>query len=134
MTKRDYDQRAAFERMLLDEVADTYEARQAARPLIALILRHGKTYARIQEMNCNGVGTWYGESNESFAKRQARHEAYCEKREQQLERRFTEICAELGPGFSPIFQGDPRGSTVKIKVPSGKSTDWDRTGVCVVTA
>ncbi len=77
MTKRDYDQRAAFERMLLDEVADTYEARQAARPLIALILRHGKTYARIQEMNCNGVGTWYGESNESFTKRQARHEAYC---------------------------------------------------------
>lgn len=33
--------------------------------------------------------------------------------------------------FVPIFQGDPRGATVKIRVPSGKTGDWGQTGICV---
>jgi hypothetical protein len=32
---------------------------------------------------------------------------------------------------TPIFNGDPRGAVVKIKVPSGHTDDWGQTGICV---
>jgi hypothetical protein len=102
--------------------------------LAKLLLRHGATYARLQEANCNGVGTWVGESNESFQRRQNAHEAYLEKREQQIERRIRQIVAELGQGFGVTFGGDPRGATVKIQVPSGRTNDWGKEGICVPTA
>jgi len=35
--------------------------------------------------------------------------------------------------FTPCFSGDPRGATVKLKVPSGKTNDWGQIGVCVPT-
>jgi len=35
--------------------------------------------------------------------------------------------------FVPIFQGDPRGACVKLKVPSGKTDDMGREGMCVPT-
>lgn len=35
--------------------------------------------------------------------------------------------------FEPVFQGDPRGACVKIRVPSGKTDDYAREGVCVPT-
>lgn len=134
MTKREFETRSRFESQLLAEVPNSYEVRQHARSLTALLLRHGKTYARIQEMVCNGVEWSQYDTNESFNKRQARHEAYTEKREKQLEKRITAICAELGNGFAPVFSGDPRGCTVKIQVPSGKTDDWGKEGVCVPTA
>jgi hypothetical protein len=31
----------------------------------------------------------------------------------------------------PVFQGDPRGCVVKLKVPSGKTNDWGSVGICV---
>lgn len=31
------------------------------------------------------------------------------------------------------FQGDPRGACVKLVVPSGRTDDWGRTGMCVPT-
>ena len=31
----------------------------------------------------------------------------------------------------PVFQGDPRGAVVKLKVPSGRTNDWGGTGICV---
>lgn len=34
-------------------------------------------------------------------------------------------------GIEPIFSGDPRGCTVKLKMPSGTTNDWGREGVCV---
>lgn len=37
-------------------------------------------------------------------------------------------------GVSPIFNGDPRGATVKLSVPSGKTDDWGQVGICVPTA
>ena len=36
-------------------------------------------------------------------------------------------------GFMPCFSSDPRGATVKLKVPSGKTNDWGEVGVCVPT-
>jgi hypothetical protein len=135
MTRKEAEARTEFENILLQSnskpvAAGGMPARDAAR----LLMRHGRTYARIQEAICNGVGTWHGESNESFGKRQARHEAWTEKREQQLERRIREICAALGPGFEPVFNGDPRGATVKIRVPSGRTNDWGGIGICVPTS
>jgi len=42
------------------------------------------------------------------------------------------LVKELEPyGITPVFQGDPRGAVVKLKVPSGKTNDWGREGVCV---
>lgn len=131
MTKSEFEQRYKFEQIIREESTLPYsEAKHRAE----LLLRHGRTYANIQEMCCNGPGTWYGESNESFQKRQERHDKWIEKREQQLEKRIRQICKELGDGFGVIFQGDPRGSTVKITVPSGKTNDWGKEGICVPTA
>ena len=31
----------------------------------------------------------------------------------------------------PVFGGDPRGACVKLKVPSGRTDDWGREGLCV---
>ena len=55
--------------------------------------------------------------NARVNKAQDRLDAYIEKREGQIERRITAICAELG--LSPNFQGDPRGYTVKVALPNG---------------
>ena len=33
----------------------------------------------------------------------------------------------------PGFQGDPRGNCVKLEVPSGRTNDWGREGICVPT-
>ena len=85
-------------------------------------------------MNCNGVGTYANEDARVFAKRQERFEKMVEKKEKQIEARITAICKELGPGFEPVFGGDPRGWTIKIKVPSGRTTDWGHEGVGVPTS
>jgi hypothetical protein len=137
MTKREYEERSAFEQIIKDEVEpnqtgmETHNRRVEAGRLAGLLMRHAKTHHRLQEMVCNGCGALYGESNESFSKRQMAHETWVEKRDKQIEHRITEICRELGEGFSPVFSGDPRGCTVKIKVPSGRTNDWSKEGVCV---
>ena len=46
-----------------------------------------------------------------------------------IERQVTRLLAEHG--ISPIFQRDPRGAVFKLKVPSGKTDDWSREGLCV---
>lgn len=35
------------------------------------------------------------------------------------------------PRWSVCFNNDPRGATVKLKVPSGYTNDWGQEGVCV---
>ena len=45
------------------------------------------------------------------------------------------IDGQLAPfRVTPDFSGDPRGCTVKLAVPSGRTDDWGRTGICVPTA
>ncbi len=41
------------------------------------------------------------------------------------------VRATLPDGYSPVFSGDPRGCTLKIKVPSGYTNDWGKEGLCV---
>jgi len=132
MTRKEVESRITFERYLIAEVEDKNIGH--ARHTAALLCRHGRTYARIQEAICSGVEWSQYDTNETFNKRQARHEKWTEKREQQLEKRMREICAGLGAGFVPVFSGDPRGVTVKVQVPSGKTDDWGKEGICVPTA
>lgn len=33
--------------------------------------------------------------------------------------------------FKPLFGGDPRGCVLKIQVPSGRTNDWGKEGICV---
>ena len=49
----------------------------------------------------------------------------------QAEERIARIVASLG--CKAVFSGDPRGSCVKIQVPSGYTNDWGKEGVCVPT-
>ncbi len=42
-----------------------------------------------------------------------------------------QILGGVGSGFEAIFSGDPRGCVLKIKVPSGRTNDWGREGICV---
>ena len=134
MTRKEALERENFRLSLLGDSEGDWETRQRVARISELLCRHGKTYARIQEMVCNGVEWSQYDTNESFNKRQARHEAWTEKREAQLEKRMRSLIAELGAGFGVIFQGDPRGCTVKVTVPSGKTNDWGKEGICVPTA
>lgn len=46
--------------------------------------------------------------------------------------RTTELInAALPEGFKAVMQGDPRGCVLKIQVPSGRTNDWSREGICV---
>ena len=52
-------------------------------------------------------------------------------REARAQRHISALCGRLG--IIPKFQGDPRGACVQLTVPSGKTDDMGRTGVCVPT-
>ena len=127
MTKKEADARQRFTDIVREYRAATVDY-NAAICAADLLLRHGRTYSRIQEMHCNGVGTWYGESAQSFAKRQARFETRLEHRESLLEARIRVICAELG--YTASFGGDPRGHTVAVVIPGYR----DGEGVSVPTS
>lgn len=73
--------------------------------LMKLAKRHG----RLQEKACN-------------EQVKEGHDAVCEKK-------ITAVCERIGCGV--IFSGDPRGCTVKVTVPSGRSDSWGGVGVCV---
>ena len=98
------------------ETATTYRAREHAA---ALCMRHGATYARLQEIAC---------SVQLDDREQRRHD----KQEADIERRLTEVCKPYG--VVPDFQGDPRGYTIKLIMPDGFSTDWGRVGLGVPTS
>ena len=131
MTKQEILDRQKFEDLVCTESALPWgDKRHFAR----LILRHARTYQHLQEDNCNGCGTYYNEPQEQFAKRQDRFEKRVAHREEMIERRLREIASELGAGFAIDFGGDPRGCTVKLKLPSGTNNDWERSAWCVPSA
>jgi hypothetical protein len=127
MTKREFEDRSKFAAIVREETKHADAVR-----LAELIMRHGVTYARLQEMNCNGVGTFYNEDPKAFARKQERFEKWVSHRETLIENRIGQICAQLG--CEPIFQGDPRGNTIKLKFASGRTNDYAREGVSVPTS
>ena len=44
--------------------------------------------------------------------------------------RVVALCSSI-PGIVPVFQFDPRGAVLKLRVPSGRTNDWGQTGICV---
>ena len=93
-------------------------AREAKNPARALpgmledLMKLARRHLKLMERECN-----VGDVKESTVDR--------------LQKRITDLCAEIGPGFVPVFGGDPRGATVKLKVPSGRTNDWGAEGICV---
>lgn len=100
------------------------------------VLRDAATHHRCAEAQCNGDWPYdNGERKVEFCKR-------CESgcvRSQLLRgglcpscRAEDRIASRLAPfGVTPDFQGDPRGCTVKLRVPSGRTDDGARIGLCV---
>ena len=90
---------------------------------IRLLLRHAKTHGNLAVAECNGPGDWvnripYPQAGEIIAKFEVR----IEKRQQQIEKRIQVICDKIGCRVD--LNGDPRGYTVKVILPSGKYNTW----------
>ena len=82
---------------------------------IKRLLRYGSTHGSLQERDCN-----YGLSDVERGKRD------------RIQRKIELLCKEFDA--SPVFSGDPRGNTVKIRVIDGFTNDWGREGICVPTS
>jgi len=100
----------------------------------SLLCRAATSYARIQEANCNGHPLQSDPSIDPkrMAKIQERFEKWCEKREEQLEKLIDRHALNLPGVLRVIFNGDPRGNTVKLVMseePHG--TDWGQDGIGV---
>ena len=70
------------------------------------------THKRLQEIACN----------RGLTERE-------DKQDDRIEQRIRDHCEPVN--IVPILQGDPRGATVKLQVPSGKTDDWGQEGICV---
>lgn len=84
----------------------------------SLICRHAKTFHALMEFECNhGTTPWV------------------EKREPQLVARICQLVEQLplvnGEAIGAVFSGDPRGATVKLRMPDGRYDDWGQEGICV---
>lgn len=89
------------------------------------LMRYGATLGRIAENQCNGYQTWDYKWDEKAAKRD-------EAKALRIANKVIKLCEEFG--CKPVFQGDPRGNTLKIQVPDGFTNDWGREGICVPTS
>jgi hypothetical protein len=95
------------------------------------LLRYGATLGRIAENQCNGyskLDSWHANTyqwDEQAAKRD-------ELKEERIRAKVTKLCESIG--CQPVFQGDPRGNTLKIAVPDGYTNDWGREGIAVPTS
>lgn len=78
--------------------------------LLDKLLVLSRRHARLQEKACN--------------------EPVPENHDQRTEDRIRDLVDQL-PGCKVIFSGDPRGCTVKLVVPSGRTNDWGAEGICV---
>ena len=95
------------------------EAAYAAR----LLLRHSTTHGNLAVQECDGHPAQQSNLPAVEINRlQARWDARIEKRAHQLEKRMLAILKPYG--FDVTFGGDPRGFTVKLKLPSGASNTW----------
>jgi len=92
---------------------------EAARAL----LRHARTHGNLAVEECNGPGDYvnhvpYPEAGKIYDD----HAASVAKRQERVEKRIKEICAEFN--LPVTLGGDPRGYTVKVKLPSGAYNTW----------
>ena len=112
-------------RDLAHAIVEDYPDNQRADILRAcsLIARHARTHKHLAEAQCNGFQDWRGNWD------QAQADA-AEKRSDAIEARIlTLVQTWIDPYASAIFGGDPRGATVKIVLPSGRTNDFGREGI-----
>lgn len=81
------------------------------------LMREGATYGRLAVNACNRKLT-----------DKERH------RENVCYLRIRELCNYFDPPIVPVLGGDPRGCTVKLQVPSRRTTDFGHIGICVPTS
>ena len=98
------------------------------------LLRYGATYGRIQEFDCGSPDARYGqdEYNKRMQERWEREQERLHQKEERITQKIKELCHSIGCGV--VFSGDPRGSTIKVKVPDGYTNDWGKEGICVPTS
>lgn len=99
------------------------------------ILRNAATHGRLAVAQCNG--DWPADNGERKVKEcdecgscyvpSSFRGGVCP--DCNVERRIKKQCEQFS--IVPIFQGDPRGCTVKLKLPSGYTDDWAKEGLCV---
>lgn len=147
--------REKFVARLVSEIKADCQPEEVAR-WAGRIMRQGSTYARLQEAQCNGDwpadnGT-YGDKAETCPRCEAVWHRSAMKRVPYMSEgkggrtyyrrecpdclcqdRIKRIASEI-PGVGVVFQGDPRGCTVKLTLPSGYTNDISREGICVPTA
>ena len=106
---------------LADKLHPSVGFHQGMARTCSLICRHATTHCHLQEIQCNGMTE--------------QQEQWASKREGQIEARIRDLCLNLptveGQGIVPVFQGDPRGATVKLRMPDGRYDDWGQVGLCV---
>lgn len=80
--------------------------------LAGRLIRWGRAHGRLMEAACN----------------------YClsPAQDRQVARLCKRVKVACEPfGIVPVFSGDPRGATVKLKLKSGIADDWGGVGLCV---
>ena len=109
-----------------DEVVD------AAR----LLLRHARTHGNLAVQQCNGPQHLSGPSPYNWQTQAEQHRVWIngntakqdewetqrERKELACEKRIKDICAQFN--LPVTLGGDPRGYTVKVKLPSGAYNTW----------
>jgi hypothetical protein len=116
-----------------------------------ILMRHAKTLHRIAELQCSSEAADRdrvhcpgpdfiapGRSPDCLCRD---YGSYDDERKQHgtvprinvQERRLERLVMRaLKPyNVEPVFNGDPRGPALLLKVPSGRTNDWGRRGVCV---
>ena len=98
------------------------EAGQATQDALRLI-RLARSHKRYCEAECNGEGAKFDEEGRAIAK-------------PKVEQRIRAVISAMSDGTDKAdvkFSGDPRGATVKLILPSGKTNDWGNDGWYVPT-
>jgi hypothetical protein len=95
--------------------------------ICSLICRLAPTYERLQVELCNGPeGRTDGWNQEAWHARIA-------KREGEIEARVKYLVGQLptidGKEILPVFNGDPRGATIKLRMPDGRGCDGGEFGL-----
>src|SRR5947208_16483730 len=89
---------------------------RAITEVCSRLCRLAATYHRMQERAGNGHQDWQGNWDEMAAKRD-------EEKESRIEEQIKKLCLQLplvdGKAIEPMFEGDPRGAVVKLKMPDG---------------
>jgi hypothetical protein len=109
MNRKDLRDVCELVAVLSREVPDWTPAALAA--LVDRLVLLSRRHCRLMEHSCN-----YGLD---------------ERQERTVERLRERISDELPKGVRAVFQGDPRGATVKLLLPSGRTNDWGAEGGCV---